>query len=212
MCVYGMEGPGGYQFVGRTIQMWNTYRTTREFVPNHPWLLRFFDRIRFFPVSADELLKLREDFPNGRYPLRIEQGSFRLDQYKQFLESIEESATAFQTKQRAAFQQERARWAAIGADKVNDEADLVVEAAPEIVIPPGFKALKASSAGSIWSIDAQEGDQLKPGQKVILIEAMKMEVAVATATGGRLHSIHCKTGQAVMPGQILAILQPEPKA
>jgi urea carboxylase len=212
MCVYGMEGPGGYQFVGRTIQMWNTYRTTREFTPNHPWLLRFFDRIRFFPVSADELLKLREDFPNGRYPLRIEEGSFRLDEYKQFLASISESATAFQTKQRAAFQEERARWAAIGADKVNDEADLVVEAAPEIVIPPGFKALKASSAGSIWSIDAQEGDQLKPGQKVILIEAMKMEVAVATATGGRLHSIHCKTGQAVMPGQILAILQPEPKA
>ena len=212
MCVYGMEGPGGYQFVGRTIQMWNTYRTTREFTPNHPWLLRFFDRIRFFPVSADELLKLREDFPNGRYPLRIEQGSFRLDEYKQFLESISESATAFQMKQRTAFQEERARWAAIGADKVNDEAELVIEAAPEIVIPPGFKALKASSAGSIWSIDAQEGDQLKPGQKVILIEAMKMEVAVATATGGRLHSIHCKAGQAVMPGQILAILQPEPKA
>ena len=24
MCVYGMEGPGGYQFVGRTMQVWNT--------------------------------------------------------------------------------------------------------------------------------------------------------------------------------------------
>ena len=24
LCVYGMEGPGGYQFVGRTVQMWNT--------------------------------------------------------------------------------------------------------------------------------------------------------------------------------------------
>ena len=27
LCVYGMEGPGGYQFVGRTLQMWNTYPT-----------------------------------------------------------------------------------------------------------------------------------------------------------------------------------------
>ncbi len=25
MCVYGMEGPGGYQFVGRTVQVWSTY-------------------------------------------------------------------------------------------------------------------------------------------------------------------------------------------
>ena len=33
MCIYGMEGPGGYQLVGRTAQVWNTYRSTREFQP-----------------------------------------------------------------------------------------------------------------------------------------------------------------------------------
>ena len=54
-----MEGPGGYQFVGRTVQMWNTYRATKEFTPGHPWLLRFFDQIQFYPVSADELLDMR---------------------------------------------------------------------------------------------------------------------------------------------------------
>src|ERR1700686_3828232 len=43
LCVYGMEGPGGYQFVGRTVQMWNSWKET-------PWLLRFFDQIRFYPV------------------------------------------------------------------------------------------------------------------------------------------------------------------
>ena len=31
LCVYGMEGPGGYQFVGRTVQMWNRYRQTTDF-------------------------------------------------------------------------------------------------------------------------------------------------------------------------------------
>ncbi len=31
MCVYGMEGPGGYQLFGRTIQMWNTHRQTPPF-------------------------------------------------------------------------------------------------------------------------------------------------------------------------------------
>ncbi|MEC8428821.1 MAG: urea carboxylase, partial [Pseudomonadota bacterium] len=53
LCVYGMEGPGGYQFVGRTLQMWNRYRETKEF--EQPWLLRFFDQIRFYEVSSDEL-------------------------------------------------------------------------------------------------------------------------------------------------------------
>jgi urea carboxylase len=31
LCVYGMEGPGGYQFVGRTVQMWNRFRRTADF-------------------------------------------------------------------------------------------------------------------------------------------------------------------------------------
>ena len=26
LCIYGMEGPGGYQFVGRTVQVWNRFR------------------------------------------------------------------------------------------------------------------------------------------------------------------------------------------
>src|SRR5204863_2724367 len=72
LCVYGMEGPGGYQFVGRTLQMWNTYRVTKDFQFGTPWLLRFFDQIRFYPVSAKELLEIRDAFPHGQYPLRIE--------------------------------------------------------------------------------------------------------------------------------------------
>ena len=43
MCVYGMEGPGGYQFVGRTVQMWNRFNKTSDFTL--PYLLRFFDQI-----------------------------------------------------------------------------------------------------------------------------------------------------------------------
>jgi urea carboxylase len=63
MCIYGMEGPGGYQLFGRTIQVWNTHRQTDAFVDGKPWLLRFFDQIRFYPVSAEELVEWRRDFP-----------------------------------------------------------------------------------------------------------------------------------------------------
>src|SRR3954452_24929582 len=83
MCVYGMEGPGGYQFVGRTLQMWNT------FTQGTPWLLRFFDQIRFYPVSAGELLEIRDSFPHGGYPLRIEEQEFRIRDYHAFQRSIE---------------------------------------------------------------------------------------------------------------------------
>src|SRR6185436_11255103 len=95
LCVYGMEGPGGYQFVGRTVQMWNTWKSTAEFEPGTPWLLRFFDQIRFYPVSAQELLDARDSFPRGRYPLRIESTSFDLAEYRQFLDSIRAESSVF---------------------------------------------------------------------------------------------------------------------
>ena len=46
LCVYGMEGPGGYQLLGRTVPVWR-YDATRD---EPPWLLRMFDRLRFKPV------------------------------------------------------------------------------------------------------------------------------------------------------------------
>ncbi|MGE4220533.1 MAG: urea carboxylase, partial [Alphaproteobacteria bacterium] len=82
LCVYGMEGPGGYQFVGRTCQVWNTHKATAAFEPGKPWLLRFFDQIRYTEVSEEELLAFREDFPRGKAELRIEPAEFRLDDYR----------------------------------------------------------------------------------------------------------------------------------
>ena len=111
MCIYGMEGPGGYQFVGRTIQVWNSWRTTPAFAPGHPWLLRQFDRIRFFPVSADELLRLREDFPHGRYDVRIDEGAFRLADHEAHMATQAEEIAAFTARREAAFAAERERWA-----------------------------------------------------------------------------------------------------
>jgi allophanate hydrolase subunit 1 len=57
----------GYQFVGRTTQMWSRYRQNANFEQGKPWLLRFFDQIRFYEVSETELMQMREDFKAGRY-------------------------------------------------------------------------------------------------------------------------------------------------
>lgn len=116
LCIYGMEGPGGYQFVGRTLPVWNRYRETAEFEPGKPWLLRFFDQIRFYPVSEADLLRQREDFLLGRFHLRIEETTFRLRDYNAFLQAEADAIQAFKARQQAAFEAERARWAASGAN------------------------------------------------------------------------------------------------
>ena len=85
LCIYGMEGPGGYQFVGRTTQVWSGWQQRGAFEPGSPWLLRFFDRIKWYAVDADELLDLRADITSGRFVPRIEEGVFSLAEYEEFL-------------------------------------------------------------------------------------------------------------------------------
>jgi urea carboxylase len=43
MCIYGMDSPGSYQLVGRTLPIWNKFLKNDVFTPGEPWLLRFFD-------------------------------------------------------------------------------------------------------------------------------------------------------------------------
>ncbi len=122
LCVYGMEGPGGYQFVGRTLQMWNHNNIiSAEFETGKPWLLRFFDQIRFYPVTENELLDIREKFPQGKYPLKIENTVFNLKNYNRFLQDHEKSIITFKQKQQAAFAAERERWQQTGEMRATGE-------------------------------------------------------------------------------------------
>ncbi len=114
MCVYGMEGPGGYQFVGRTLQMWNKGENNIDFHGDKPWLLRFFDQIRFFPVTEDELIQIRHDFPNGDYNLKIEENVLDYGAYKTFLLKNKIDIERFKLKQQDAFEAERERWIETG--------------------------------------------------------------------------------------------------
>jgi len=101
MCIYPMESPGGYQLVGRTVQIWNTWQTNAAFA-EAPWLLRFFDRVKFELVSEDELEEIRQEAVTDRYTFKIENGMFNLQRYKEFLAEVKDEADAFKQQQQAA--------------------------------------------------------------------------------------------------------------
>ena len=208
LCVYGMEGPGGYQFVGRTLQMWNRWRSTPEF--GQPWLLRCFDQIRFFEVSEEELHKIRADFPLGRYRLRIEEQIFSLRDYNAFLHTERDSIAAFKTRQQAAFDSERERWAASGQNVYASDT-LVAEASPETVLnlPPGGRAIAAHVAGNLWKLAAVEGTRVAAGEVLAIIESMKMEINVTAPCAGRVYKLFCREGSPVVAGQELLVLMEE---
>ena len=208
LCIYGMEGPGGYQLVGRTLQVWNTFKSTREFEPGTPWLLRFFDQIRFYPVTASALLEMRDAFPHGRFHVTIEPTQFRYQEYQAFVNSIQVEARASKQRQQEAFAEERARWAAAGQATIIDaqeDDDSSLLGVPGI--PDGCQAVASPLTASVWNIGVEPGQRVQAGERLIVLEAMKTELVVTAPSDGVIRDVVCKQGALVTPGQSLLILE-----
>ncbi|MCW5622237.1 MAG: urea carboxylase [Burkholderiales bacterium] len=208
LCVYGMEGPGGYQFVGRTLQMWNRYKSTADFRDDKPWLLRFFDQIRFYPVSERELLRMREAFPQGRFELRLERETFSLRRYNAFLRENAASIAAFKSRQQAAFEAERERWKAAGqTEYASDVAVAAAAADSELDLPANARAVATQVAGNVWKVAVREGEQVRTGDPVVIVESMKMEIVVPAPCDGAVYRLFCKEGSQVAAGQDLLVIE-----
>ncbi|MFT7879023.1 MAG: urea carboxylase [Sulfurimonas sp.] len=209
MCVYGMEGPGGYQFVGRTVQMWNRHRQTEDFKEGKPWLLRFFDQIKFYEVSAEELQQMREEFPRGRMKLKVEQTTFSLKEYKGFLEENEESIKAFKSTQQHAFDEERAMWERTGlANFTSENSEANAETMEVIELGENEEAVESPVQGSLWKVMAKLGDIVEEGEVLAIAEAMKMEVDIEAPEAGKVVKVLCHEGENIHAGKLLFVIEP----
>ncbi|NWA02337.1 urea carboxylase [Pseudomonas gingeri] len=206
LCVYGMEGPGGYQFVGRTLQMWNRYREVAAF-DGKPWLLRFFDQIRFYPVSAEELLRIRRDFPLGRFDLNIEHSQLRLADYQDFLASEADSIQAFRDRQQAAFSAERQRWIDSGQAHF-ESTEAVAEAREEMLLPAHQTGVESPIAGNLWQVRVAVGDWVAADTALVVLESMKMEIPVLAPCAGIVREVQVQPGSAVRAGQRVVVIEP----
>ncbi|WP_439815076.1 urea carboxylase [Zavarzinia sp. CC-PAN008] len=206
LCIYGMEGPGGYQLFGRTLQCWNSWRSTDVFHPGTPWLLRFFDQVRFHPVSAEELLEAREAFPHGRYPIRIEETTFSYAEQAAMLAREASPITAFKTRQQAAFEAEREDWKRRGLDAFVSDAGSA-GGGDEDAVPAGQTGVESHVTGNVWKVEVAEGQQVEVGQPVVIVESMKMEMAILAPAAGTVAAIRCQPGRTVRAGQVVVTLR-----
>lgn len=206
LCVYGMEGPGGYQFVGRTVQMWNPLRETEVFKKGKSWLLNFFDRLKFYPCSADEILQYRDDFIRGKFKIEIEETTFNLGEYKKYLESIKDSTKKFKDHQEASFEAERQRWVEQGLDHFVSETE-DTDTHEDDVLPDDCEAVNATIPGSVWKVLVSENENVKKGQQIAVLESMKMEFPIEAEKDGVIKKVYVKPSQQVNAGQMIAAIK-----
>jgi urea carboxylase len=186
------------------LQMWNRYHKTKEF--NQPWLLRFFDQIKFFEVSADELMQIRRDFPKGRYSINIEETRFSLKDYQVFLEENKREIQVFTNKRKKAFDDELQRWIDSGQLNFDSSQDLTTDAGEED-LPENCVAIESPVAGNVWKLLVKQGDVIEQDQALVILESMKMEIEIVAPHAGTVYAIVRNEGSQIDAGQPVLVLQ-----
>lgn len=67
--------------------------------------------------------------------------------------------------------------------------------------------IKTDVTGSVWKIEKQVGDRIEPGEAVMIMESMKMEIPVLVEDAGTIVEILVKQGDAIGEGDVVAVLR-----
>ncbi|MDF1638760.1 urea carboxylase [Alcanivorax jadensis] len=204
MCIYGMDSPGGYQLVGRTLPIWNKHLKNTQFHSGEPWLLKFFDQVRYYPVSEEKLTEMRDAFRHGHLQVEISEEPFSLAEHRQFLKNNEQEIADFNARRDVAFREEVARW---------QDEDAAVESAlmgrkADIGEVDGH-LISAEISGNVWKLLVEEGSQVSEGQPLVIVEAMKMEFEIVANASGKVTGLHCQPGSIINAGDPVLVIDPK---
>ncbi|MEN8761740.1 MAG: acetyl-CoA carboxylase biotin carboxyl carrier protein subunit, partial [Thiogranum sp.] len=142
--------------------------------------------------------------------LKIEQTVLSLRDYNRFLQDNVQSIGAFKEKQQAAFEAERERWEQGGQARYEIELpDEVSSSDAPFDMPQGCIAVASPVTGSVWDIPVKPADRVAIGDKLVVVEAMKMEIAIEADEIGVVKEVLCSQGSPVKAGQALLILEVE---
>lgn len=78
--------------------------------------------------------------------------------------------------------------------------------------PDGTVPLPAPMQGTIVSIEVAEGELVRTGQQILVMEAMKMQHVIKAAVGGRLKLLTIAAGDTIFEGHPLAFVEPSDEA
>ncbi|HEY0126362.1 MAG TPA: biotin/lipoyl-containing protein, partial [Blastococcus sp.] len=141
----------------------------------------------------------------------IAEGTFSLAEHERFLAQNADSIAAFRARQNAAFDQERADWAAAGEfDRAKRaESSVAAEPAGELVLPDGAERVEAPFVSNVWRVDVEVGDRVTAGQPLLALEAMKMETVLTAPVDGVVTHVLVGAGTQVAAGTPLVVVGAE---
>jgi len=89
------------------------------------------------------------------------------------------------------------------------QVNAVGEAATPAPAPSGVGSVEIHSQtpGTVWKILVSPGDSIKEGDKIMILEAMKMEIDITAPKDGIIASINVYVNDSVADAQLLATME-----
>ena len=81
-----------------------------------------------------------------------------------------------------------------------------VEKPPSSKMPSG-QEVTCGTSGKVWKVVQSEGAQVKKGDTIMILEAMKMETGISAAIDGTVEAVYAQPGDVVQAGQLLVRLK-----
>lgn len=79
-------------------------------------------------------------------------------------------------------------------------------AAAPVELAAGDTPIAAPMPGKVTKVIAKEGDKVKKGDVLMILEAMKMQNEIGAPVAGTVKSINVTKGQGVKPGEVMAVI------
>eukprot|EP00397_Hematodinium_sp_SG-2012_P000295 GEMP01000295.1.p1 GENE.GEMP01000295.1~~GEMP01000295.1.p1 ORF type:complete len:1869 (+),score=378.91 GEMP01000295.1:296-5902(+) len=227
MCIYPMDSPGGYQLVGRTLPIWNTWGKNQPsiFSADKPWMLDMFDQIRFYPCDEAELDKMREQFRRGIYVPEMQFEEFHLGEHQMFLDSIEHEVVPYKAQQQAAMEHmnheevlsqhrlEATRRQQHCSNHHTEDTDVPCFLGANIGatkndIPKGHIGVEANLRANVLEIKTQVVPHaVAAGDILLVLEAMKMQIQIVSPVNGVVVEVRASEGQMVDTGSVMVVIK-----
>ncbi|KAM0248181.1 hypothetical protein ACHAP5_003562 [Fusarium lateritium] len=191
LCIYATDSPGGYQLVGRTIEIWDSDLVHSENAA--AWFFRRFDRISFYPVSEDVL----DHTPASELVQICDDGVLDLEQYEAWLEENKEDVSVQASRKakaisEAPFVDELCRPYEVESHANGEGLGVGVNSS-------GLcgERIKATMPGRCYKVVVKEGSDVEKGDILLYIESSKMEVEIRSPVGGRCMAVMVRVGDLI---------------
>jgi biotin carboxyl carrier protein len=92
--------------------------------------------------------------------------------------------------------------------EIRDELDQMLDQMGfNAVSTKRIKEIKAPMPGMVLSVAVTDGQEVKEGDRIVILEAMKMENSILIHADGKIKRVAVRAGQAVDKGQVLVELE-----